>query len=193
MLPNMAMRIIAGKHRGRRIESPEGKDIRPTTSRTREAVFNILAHGTFGQEQSPLYGRVADIFCGSGAMGLEALSRGASHVTFVDKSRTAIEALEYNLEAFGELENVKLLRGDSSTLPQMAEPFDALILDPPYHTGLAYGSLKTALSGGWLHENTVVTLELAWKEEVKVPQGYEILDERRYSNTRIVIMKPSAA
>jgi 16S rRNA (guanine966-N2)-methyltransferase len=187
------MRIIAGKHRGRRIEAPETRNIRPTTSRTREAVFNILVHSRFGLEESPLYGRVADIFCGSGAMGLEALSRGAGHVTFVDKSRESIEVLEYNIENFGEEENSRILRSDSSHLPPVSEPFDLLIMDPPYHTGLAFHSLKTASKGGWLHENTITVLELAWKEDVKIPKNFEILEERRYGNTRIVILRLAAA
>ena len=185
----MALRIIAGKHRGRRVESPEGREVRPTASRTREAIFNILMHRNFGQDSPPIRGRVADIFCGSGAMGLEALSRGAQHVTFVDKSRTALEAVEYNIERFHEQENTHILRADSSNLPAIGQAFDALILDPPYNTGLGLSTLDTALKGGWLHENSIVILEQAWKEEVVVPEGYHLLEDRRYGNTRILLLQ----
>jgi len=181
----MAMHIIAGKHRGRRIEAPEGKEVRPTTARTREAIFNILSHGEYG-ERGVLQGRVADIFCGSGAMGLEALSRGASHVTFVDKNRISLEAVEFNVERFGEQANCKLLRADSSQLPTVKEAYDLLILDPPYHSGLGTKSLETALKGGWLHEGSVIVLELARKEEIKVPDGIAIDDVRDYGNTHMI-------
>ena len=179
------MRIISGKHRGRWVEAPEGKEVRPTGARTREAIFNILAHGEYG-ERGVLQGRVADIFCGSGAMGLEALSRGASHITFVDKNRVSLEAVEFNVEQFEEVENCKLLRADSSQLPPAAEPYDLIFLDPPYNTGLGFASLKTALAGGWIKKETALVLEQSWKEAVKIPQGLIILDERKYGNSRLI-------
>ena len=182
----MAMRIISGKHKNRRIEAPEGKEVRPTTSRIREAIFNILAHGQYG-EKRVLQGRVADIFCGSGAMGLEALSRGAAHVSFIDKNRISLEAAEFNVEQFGEAENCQIIRADSSQLPPAPKPYDLLILDPPYHSGLGVKSLKTALLGGWLHDDSVVVLELSRKEEVEVPEGIAIIDVRDYGNTHIVL------
>jgi 16S rRNA (guanine966-N2)-methyltransferase len=185
MLSLMAMRIISGKHKNRRIEAPEGKDVRPTTARTREAVFNILNHGEYG-ERNVLQGRVADIFCGSGAMGLEALSRGASHVTFVDKNRISIEAAEFNIRAFHEEENTRLLRCDSSQLPPVNEPYDLLFLDPPYHTNLGYKSLRTALAGGWIKEHTAVVLEQGVKDPIKLPEGLIVLDERKYSNSKMI-------
>lgn len=189
MLAYMAMRIIAGKHRGRRIESPEGRDVRPTAARTREAIFNILVHRTFGNDTPPLQGRVADIFCGSGAMGLEALSRGAGHVTFVDKSREVLDAVEYNIERFHEEESTQIIRADSSNLPAVSQPYDVLILDPPYRTGLGVGTLQTALKGGWAHSGTIVIWEQAWKEPVTIPDGYTNIDERRYGNTRIILLQ----
>lgn len=181
----VAMRIISGKHRGRRIEAPEGKEVRPTGARTREAIFNILTHGDYG-ERGVLQGRVADIFCGSGAMGLEALSRGAAHVTFVDKNRISLEAVEFNLDQLDETENGKLLRADSSQLPPVNQPFDMIFLDPPYNTGLGVPSLQTALSGGWINENTAIVLEQSWKEPVKLPDGLIILDDRKYGNSRMI-------
>jgi len=150
-------------------------------------VFNILAHGKFGADTPPLQGRIADIFCGSGAMGLEALSRGATHITFVDKSRESLDAVEYNLNYFGETANATILRTDSSNLPPVSKPFDVLLLDPPYHTGLVKGSLETAQKGGWLHEHTIVIIEQAWKEPVDLPESFAILDERKYGNTRIIL------
>lgn len=186
----MAMYVIAGKHKGRRIESPEGRNVRPTASRTREAVFNILAHGRFA-EKGLLRGRVADVFCGSGAMGLEALSRGAASITFVDKSRESLEAAEYNVKHFGEAANVRLIRADSSQLPPAPHPHEILIIDPPYRTGLGVGALNTARSGGWLTPEGVAVLEQAWNEPLIVPEGWSTLDERKYGNTRIALLELS--
>lgn len=182
------MRIISGKHRGRWVEAPEGKEVRPTGARTREAIFNILMHGDYGN-RGVLQGRVADIFCGSGAMGLEALSRGATHVTFVDKNRVSLEAVEFNVDQFDETENCKLLRADSSQLPPVNEPFDLIFLDPPYNTGLGVSSLKTALAGGWIGKNTAIVLEQSWKEPVKLPNRLVAIDDRKYGNSRMIFAK----
>lgn len=181
------MYVIAGKHKGRRIESPEGRDIRPTASRTREAIFNILAHGRYG-EKGLLKGRVADVFCGSGAMGLEALSRGAASITFVDKSSEALKAAEHNLKYFGESANARLIRADSSQLPAAPQPHEILFVDPPYNTGLGIKSLLTALSGGWLAPGGVAVLEQSWKEGVVIPEGYVLESERKYGNTRVLLL-----
>ncbi len=184
----MPMYIIAGKHKGRRIESPEGRDVRPTAARTREAVFNILAHGRYA-EKGLLKGRVADVFCGSGAMGLEALSRGARNITFVDKSSESLRAAEYNLKQFGETANARLIRADSSQLPAAPHPHEILIIDPPYRSGLAVGTLNTARTGGWLAPESVAVVETAWKEEVVIPDGYRQIDERKYGNTRVLLLE----
>jgi 16S rRNA (guanine966-N2)-methyltransferase len=187
------MYVIAGKHRGRRIEAPEGRAIRPTASRTREAVFNILSHGRYAGENPLLQGYVADIFCGSGAMGLEAFSRGAAGVTFVDKSKESLEAAEYNLRHFGEQPRARLIRADSSMLPPAPMPHDILFIDPPYNTGLATGALNTARSGGWLKPEGVAVVEQAIKEDAIIPEGWEELDNRKYGNTRILILRQSGS
>ncbi|MDG1287410.1 MAG: 16S rRNA (guanine(966)-N(2))-methyltransferase RsmD [Rickettsiales bacterium] len=184
----MAMRIISGKHKNRRIEAPSGNEVRPTGARTREAIFNILTHGEYG-DREVLQGRVADIFCGSGAMGLEALSRGAKHVTFVDKNRASLDAVEFNLDQFDETENCKILRTDSTQLPPANQPYDLLFLDPPYETGMGIASLKTALAGGWINENTAIVLEQSWKEPLELPDGLILLDERKYGISRMIFAK----
>lgn len=188
MLRLMAMYIVAGKHKGRRIESPEGREVRPTAARTREAIFNILAHGRYA-EKGLLKGRVADVFCGSGAMGLEALSRGAQQITFVDKSGESLRAAEYNLKQFGEQSHARLIRADSSQLPPAPHPHEILFIDPPYRSGLAIGSLNTARLGGWLAPEGVAVIETAWKEEVTIPEGYALIDERKYGNTRVLLLE----
>ena len=188
MLPLWLCVLFLVSTKNRRIESPEGKNVRPTSSRTREAIFNVLAHGEYG-DRNTLQGRVADIFCGSGAMGLEALSRGASHATFVDKNRVSLEAVAFNIEQFGEQENTKLLRTDSSQLPLVNEPYSLIFLDPPYDTGLGFSAIKTALAGGWIDDNTAIVLEQSWAEPVKIPDGLKIIDERKYGISRMIFIQ----
>lgn len=185
------MRIISGKHRGRRIAMHEGTDIRPTSGRTREAIFNILTHGSFGRSgESPLIDkRVVDIFCGTGGLGLEALSRGAKHVTFIDRNPQSLGLARENVERFGETENSAFIRSDSTQLPPATFPCTLVFADPPYNKGQAAPALKSLKDAGWLEHNALVVLELSAHELLHVPQGYELMDERKYGNSKVLILR----
>lgn len=186
----MTLRIIAGKHRGRKIFMKEGKDIRPTGSRAREGIFNILLHGRFsGVDNSPLVDkRVVDLFCGSGALGLEALSRGAAHVTFVDQSSESIALVKQNAEHFGETPNVKFVRSDSSSLPPAPQKFSLAFMDPPYKTELATKALESLHKNKWLEDDAVVVVEVSKTQEITPPEGYDVFDMRDYGNNRIYFL-----
>lgn len=180
-----APRIIAGKHRGRRLEVPAGDRVRPTAERLREALFSILQHRT-----PPLAGaRFVDLFAGSGAVGLEALSRGAAQLTAVESDRTAAAAFRRNVEKLGERDRVGLVVGDATRLARAAAPADLVYLDPPYQSGLAAAALQSLESGGWLSEATLVIVELAAKEPFTPPAGFTVEDERRYGAGRIVLLR----
>lgn len=185
------MHIISGKHHGRRIEAPEGKQVRPTAARTREAVFNILMHGIHaGEDNTPLIGKnVLDLFCGSGAMGLEALSRGAGLVTFVDQSQESLNYARANAERFGEVKHARFVRSDSAQLPPSHTQHALALVDPPYHSGLGPKALESMREGNWLEPNAVVVLELSHKEPVIVPAGYTEYDRRKYGNTQIILLR----
>jgi 16S rRNA (guanine966-N2)-methyltransferase len=185
------LRIIAGKHRGRNIETKESKRIRPTGSMARGAIFNILAHGTFGVAgESPLMGRnVLDLFCGTGALGLEALSRGAKHVTFVDQSNESITLARTNVKNFGEEEATQFVRSDSTSLPPARSRNHLVFIDPPYNSGLAPKSLKSLRDQGWLEDGAVVVVELSAREDLLAPEGYDMFDERKYGSTKIVFLR----
>lgn len=185
------LRIIAGKHRGRKIETKENKNIRPTGSKARGAIFNILAHGSFGPGgQSPLIGqRVLDIFCGTGALGLEALSRGAAHATFVDQSNDSITLARKNALHFGEEGNTQFLRSDSTSLPPARSKVALAFMDPPYNSGLAVKSLASLHAQQWLVPGAVVVVETSAKEKLAVPEHYETFDEREYGNTKIIFLR----
>ena len=122
-------------------------------------------------------------------MGLEALSRGAKSVTFVDKSREAIEAVEYNIEKFGEEAASRVLRADSSQLPPSHTAHDVIFIDPPYRSGLHFGALATIHSGGWLKPDGIIVLEESRKEPVKVPESFRIVDERHYGNAGVWLLQ----
>lgn len=185
------MRIISGKHRGRRIAMHDGSDIRPTSGRTREAIFNILTHGSFGREgESPLIGkRVVDIFCGTGGLGLEALSRGAQHVTFIDRNPQSLGLARENAEHFGELDNTAFIRSDSTQLPPATFACTVAFADPPYNKGQAAPALKSLKEQGWLEPNALVVLELSAHELIHLPEGYELMDERKYGNSKVLILR----
>lgn len=185
------LRIIAGKHRGRRIEIKDGASIRPTGSMVRESLFNILMHGNFsGPDSSPLVDRnVADLFCGTGALGLEALSRGATKVTFVDQSQQSIALARANAAHMGEEGNVHLIRSDSTVLPPARMRHHLVFLDPPYHSGLAGKALLSLDAQGWLEAGAIVVVELAQKEAFEAPEPFTLFDTRHYGNTQIAFLR----
>jgi 16S rRNA (guanine966-N2)-methyltransferase len=185
------MRIIAGKHRGRNIETVSSKKLRPTTGMAREALFNILSHGRFSQDGESLIQdcRVLDLFCGCGALSLEALSRGAVHATLIDIDQAHLDIASKNLRVMGEEENASLIRGDSSTPPPASVPCNLVFLDPPYGRQFAPTALKGIIHGGWLAHDAIVVIETGKTEELETPKGFEELDDRKHGNSRIRILR----
>ena len=173
------MRIVGGKFRGKVLTSPEDDSIRPTADRTRESVFNILA-SRLGASFDGL--RVLDLFAGTGALGLEALSRGASHVTFVDTGADARGLIRDHIEAFGAGGVAKLLRRDATALGEAGTmgPVDLVFLDPPYGKGLAEQALVSLRNGGWLKPQTLVVVEESSEVPVLLPDGFVLDDRREY-------------
>jgi len=185
------MHVISGKYKGRRIETLPGKEIRPTTGRAKEAMFNILTHGRFYGEASPLPdARVIDIFCGSGALGLEALSRGAAHVTFVDENPKALEITRRNIEHIGVTGSADFLRADSTRVPPTRKESCTLaFIDPPYETGVAGQAVENLIAGKWLALGAIIVIEQSKREDLKTPAGCSALDERVYNSTKIIILE----
>lgn len=185
------IRIIGGKHRGRTLLTPEGSTTRPTASRAREALFNVLMHAKWRKDgTSPLIdARVLDAFAGSGALGLEALSRGAAHATFLDSDAAAIKAIGENLRKLGETGAAKVVRADARRPPPGREPCDLVFLDPPYRSGDGAPALAALADASWLAPDAIATVELAHNEDIVPPPGFEAIDERRYGAAKIVILK----
>lgn len=173
------MRIVAGKFRGKQLNSPSDDSIRPTADRVRESMFNIL-----GSRLGPVLEgkRVLDLFAGTGALGLEALSRGASHVTFVDVGAESRGLIRDHIQAFGVAGITKLLRRDATGLgtPGTFGQFDLVFLDPPYAQGLGEKALVELAGNGWLKPGATLVWEESVDVPVTVPAGFELDDEREY-------------
>lgn len=173
------MRIVAGKFRGKLLTSPSDDSIRPTADRVRESMFNILA-----SRLGPVFDgvRVLDLFAGTGALGLEALSRGASHVTFVDTGAESRGLIRDHIEAFGAGGITKLLRRDATDLgkPGTFGQFNLVFLDPPYGKGLGEQALAGIAAGGWLAEGATIVFEESVDATVEVPAGFKLDDRREY-------------
>lgn len=186
------MRIIAGKHKGRRIEfnKDAGAHIRPTSDFARQAIFNILTHGHHGLNGHTFDGKhVLDVFCGSGAFGMEAISRGAASVMFIDQAREAIITARKNIERMYETENADFLLADATQLSKAKRQYSLVFLDPPYFSNLITPALKSLAAGGWLADDAVIVAEHDVKETIALPPGFESVDQRRYGRAVIELIK----
>lgn len=182
------MRIIGGLYRGKKLLSPRSVHIRPTADQAREAVFNIL-YGKLSQPWDQL--RVADIFTGSGAFALEAVSRGVRHITMVDLDLTDATR---NVALFpSEKNKICLLKADAARLPATDTPFDLIFLDAPYYKGLSEKALISLQRQNWLTEDAVCVAELARDEAFTVPTGLETIDDRCYGISRFIFLRKQAA
>ena len=185
------MRIVGGRLRGRTLAAPKSQAIRPTADRLRESLFNILVHG-YGD---PITGaRVLDLFAGTGALGVEALSRGAGFVLFVDDGAEARALLRENVTALGLGGVSRIFRRDAGRLGH-AHPVDAFslaFLDPPYGRGLAETALASARDGGWLTPGALVVVEEAAASSFNPPDGFAEIERRRYDDTEFVILRAKA-
>ncbi|MFO1143184.1 MAG: 16S rRNA (guanine(966)-N(2))-methyltransferase RsmD [Amaricoccus sp.] len=186
------MRIIGGRHRGAMLAGLGAGDaagrLRPTSDRVRESLFNLLAHGDYGDPAPPEGRRVLDLFAGTGALGLEALSRGAAFAAFVDQGAAALALLRRNLARLGAEETAKVVSRDATRLGRCHDlAFDLVFLDPPYGRGLGERALAAALAGGWIAPGGLVV----WEEGVNpaIPPGLTPLDSRRYGETMIAILR----
>ena len=185
------MRIGGGAWRGRALQAPRSQAIRPTSDRLRESVFDILAH-RFGD---PVAGAaVIDLFAGAGALGLEALSRGAARAMFVDDGIEARALLRANIEALGAGGVTRVFRRDATKLGAAppGEAFSLAFLDPPYGKGLATRALASLVSGGWLAKGALLVIEEAADAEVDLPEGLAREDERRYGGTQFIFARRAA-
>jgi 16S rRNA (guanine966-N2)-methyltransferase len=179
------VRIVGGAFRGRVLLSPEGRVTRPTADRVREALFNIL---TGGDDLDGI--TVLDVFAGTGALGFEALSRGASQVTFIENDPAALQVIGGNIKTLGVADRAAVLRLDATKPPKAQKPFDLAMFDAPYRSGLAGVAILALDRMGWLAKDPTITVEVAAAEPFKAPgKDFEITDERKYGAARVVFVR----
>jgi 16S rRNA (guanine966-N2)-methyltransferase len=180
------VRVVGGDFRGRPLASPRTDAIRPTTDRVREAMFNVIAHAYPDRLEGA---RVLDLFGGTGALGLEALSRGASYCIFMEESAEGRGLIRDNVEAFGLQGRTKIFRRDATALGTVGTitPFNLVFADPPYGKGLGERALKSALEGGWLQDDALVVAEEMLSTPFQPPAGFRLLDRREYGDTSVTI------
>ena len=182
------MRIVGGRLKGRSLVAPSSRDIRPTADRLRESLFNILVHA---YDDPIAEARVLDLFAGTGALGIEAISRGAKFALFVDNGAEARALLRNNVEALGLGGVTKVYRRDATHLgpAHPLEPFSIAFLDPPYAKGFAEKALASLRGGGWLTKGALLVVEEAKAAGFKAPEGFEELERRAYDDTEFVFLR----
>lgn len=185
------MRVIGGDLRGRALIVPQDAGVRPTSDRTREAVFNVLMHRFQGRGLQMVGATVLDAFAGSGALGIEALSRGAAEAVFMDIGPEARAVLTRNLKALGLQTRAKALAADATRPPPAAKAVDIAFLDPPYDAGLMAPALAALHAAGWLTEETLCVIERRSGSPLLLPEGYTVLDERRYGQAAVAFARYS--
>ena len=187
------MRIVAGTFRGRPLVAPKGHLTRPTADRARQAIFNILEHAAWAPELEDA--RVIDLFAGSGAMGIEALSRGAAFCRFVERAEPARAAIRANLAALGLDDHARIDNRNAAKLPPPTAadepPYDLAFIDPPYGEGLGEAALTRLAAGGWLASGAVAVLERGAADAAGVPDGFELVDDRRWGGARVSFVRPT--
>jgi 16S rRNA (guanine966-N2)-methyltransferase len=178
------MRIVGGEFRGRPLAAPRSQDIRPTSDRTREAVFNVIAHRFADRLDGA---RVLDLFAGTGALGLEAMSRGAAFCMFIEESAEGRGRIRTNVEAFGLTGRTKIFRRDATRLGDAGniQPFGLVFADPPYGKGLGELALVSARNGGWLVPGALCMVEETASAPFGPVEGFALIDERAYGDTVI--------
>ncbi|MBV8790895.1 MAG: 16S rRNA (guanine(966)-N(2))-methyltransferase RsmD [Pseudolabrys sp.] len=184
------MRVVGGRLGSRPLKGPKSQGIRPTSDRLREALFNILAH-SYGDPVSGA--RVLDLFAGTGALGIEAISRGATYALFIDDGVESRALLRDNVETLGLGGVTRIFRRDATKLGPVypVEPFTFAFLDPPYGKGLAEKSLTSMREGGWLRPGSVVVVEEAADTNFVAPDGYSEQERRSYDDTQFMILSTS--
>ena len=182
------MRVVGGRLKGRNLASPASHDIRPTADRLRESIFNILIHA---YDDPIADARVLDLFAGTGALGIEAISRGAKFTLFVDNGAEARALMRDNVETLGLGGVTKVYRRDATDLgpAHPMEPFSLVFLDPPYGKGLADKALASLRDGGWLTPGALLVVEEAKAALFKGPDGFTELERRVYDDTEFVFLR----
>ena len=182
------MRIVAGRHKGRTLIAPWGTTTRPTADRLRVSLFDMLWHAPWGGRHVVDGARVLDPFAGTGALALEALSRGAAHATFMENDPEALDALKQNIARCAELARTRVLVADAMKPPRASQPCNLIFLDPPYGQGMNALALAALTKAGWIEPGAIISAEFG-RETAAPPEGFELLAERTYGQTSLLFLR----
>ncbi|MGG5822996.1 16S rRNA (guanine(966)-N(2))-methyltransferase RsmD [Falsiroseomonas sp. HW251] len=185
------MRIVAGRHRGRSLVAPKGEATRPTADRVRQALFDMLWHAPWAGRERIEGARVLDAFAGTGALGLEALSRGAAGAVFFEPDRAALASLRANIAALKEDDAARVIPGDATRPPRADAPCGLVFLDPPYGKSLVPRAVDALRAAGWIAGDALIVAEVAKTEPLDLP-GFEQVAERAHGAARLVILRATA-
>ncbi|MBN8544117.1 MAG: 16S rRNA (guanine(966)-N(2))-methyltransferase RsmD [Alphaproteobacteria bacterium] len=180
------MRVITGKYKGRKLTPPADTSIRPTSERTRESLFNLLMHGQFGGANI-IHQRVADICCGTGALGIEALSRGATHCVFVDQAKAGLELAKKNVEHIGATADASFILSDANHLPKATEPCALVMIDPPYDINIIPRVAGSLIEQGWVKTGSILVTEVRFTTDMPELPGFSLLLDRQYGKAKVLI------
>lgn len=184
------MRIIAGKHKGRPLSRPPAMITRPTMDRVRESIFNMLSHTDIDGKFEHVEGaKVLDAFSGSGALGLECLSRGATYVYFFDKNTRALATVRENVWSLNESESCKIMKADALSPPPAPQAMNLVLLDPPFGKNYVALSLPPLLKAGWIDDHTLIVAEIATREDLNLPDGFSIIKEKVYGTAQMFFIR----
>jgi 16S rRNA (guanine966-N2)-methyltransferase len=185
------MRIVAGRHRGRSLATPQGAATRPTSDRVRQALFDMLWHAPWAGRERVEGARVLDAFAGTGALGLEALSRGAARAVFIEQDRAALAALRANIMALKETAAARAIAGDATKPPRADAPCSLIFLDPPYGKDLVPRAVAGLGRAGWIAADALVVAEIGREETLAVPDFAQVA-ERAHGAARLVFLHAAA-
>jgi 16S rRNA (guanine966-N2)-methyltransferase len=187
------MRIDAGSHKGVKLAVPIGQEVRPTGDRARQAIFNILAHAHDAIRDA----KVLDAFAGSGALGLEAMSRGAERLTLIEADRAASDTIKQNIAACREQPRAQLFTADALRPPRANSgnwaPCSLVFLDPPYGKDLVAPAIVALNNAGWISSDALIVAEMGKRDRFAAPEGFEIVDDRGYGKARVAMLRLKAA
>ncbi len=182
------LRIIAGKYKNRLVPTLKTTIYRPSTSRIREAIFSILTSGEFLEKIVLEEASVLDLFCGSGSLGFEAISRGAKEVTFIDININCIKLASQFSADIGEEKNTKFLNLDSTSLPKANKQYSLVFIDPPYHKNLTGKAMFSLTNGDWLADEAIIVIEQSKSEDIKLPDAFGLMKEKLYNNSKLLFL-----
>ena len=184
------MRIIGGYHRGRKLNRPPETITRPTMDKVRESIFNMIIHGDWEDIGDPLNeGVILDAFGGSGALALEAISRGANKAYIFEKNNLPYQIIKENVASLKEQNKVTLMKANATIPPEVPEPITLVLLDPPFGKDLVSICIPILLAKGWISKQTLIVAEIESSESITIPEGFEILKERVYGTAKVFFIR----